>query len=138
MRIFIAEDEVVFQMFMKRLLSKLGHTVVGFSTSADDAIEQITALLPDLVIMDINLCGSVDGIEAAEILNEKCAVPVLFLTGYDNDEIRQRAMMTNPSGYLTKPFSLETMENLLNKIATGKPTSAAGFHADYSGIVMRL
>jgi CheY-like chemotaxis protein len=136
MQIFIVEDEMVFQMFMRRLLSRMGHTVVGFSTCADEAIALITEIHPDLVVMDINLCGSVDGIEAAEMLNEKCVVPVLFLTGYDNDEVRQRAMKTNPVWYLTKPYSLETLENMLNKVNSEKTASVYGAPGEYDSIVM--
>jgi CheY-like chemotaxis protein len=126
MRIFIAEDEMIFQMFMKRLLANMGHTVVGFSACADEAVSMITSLQPDLVIMDINLCGSLDGIDAAEILGRECCVPVIFLTGYDNEEVRQRAMKTNPVGYLTKPFSIEMLERMLVKIDNDKSEQNTG------------
>ncbi|WP_421909645.1 response regulator [Methanolacinia petrolearia] len=118
-KVLIVEDEVIVAMSIERTLSSFGYDVVGLSTSPEDAIRIAGELKPDLVLMDINLDGEIDGIDAAEKIAQTSDIPVISLTSYTNEETMRRAIGTNPYGYLTKPVRPKelhtTIETVLNK-----------------------
>ncbi|ADN37515.1 response regulator receiver protein [Methanolacinia petrolearia DSM 11571] len=118
-KVLIVEDEVIVAMSIERTLSSFGYDVVGLSTSPEDAIRIAGELKPDLVLMDINLDGEIDGIDAAEKIAQTSDIPVIYLTSYTNEETMRRAIGTNPYGYLTKPVRPKelytTIETVLNK-----------------------
>jgi PAS domain S-box-containing protein len=103
-RIFIVEDEALIQMEIGDRLSQLGYVVCGAAARGEVAIGQIAETAPDLVLMDINLAGEIDGIETARRLRERSRLPIVFLTAYSDDALLRRAGETDPFGYLMKPF----------------------------------
>ncbi len=103
-RIFVVEDEALIVMEISARLTALGYSVCGRAASAPAAIAKIPAEKPDLVLMDVNLDGPMDGTEAAKRLRELIDVPVVFLTAYSDDSVIQRATDASPFGYLVKPF----------------------------------
>lgn len=104
-RILIVEDEAILAADLEQMLNALGHEVVGTVSSGPAALIHLKSLNPELILLDINLRGSIDGIETARILNEMGAdVPVIFLTSYSDRETVARASDTEPFGYLLKPF----------------------------------
>lgn len=109
-RILIVEDEAVTAMDMKQELITLGYEVVGIEDNADDADRATGELRPDLVLMDIRLYGSVDGIEAATNLRGKYHVPIVFLTAHSDTATLQRAIEASPFGYLLKPFQIRELK----------------------------
>ena len=102
--IFIVEDSVIVSLHLKKTLESDGYQVIGLADSGVVAIEKISQCRPDLVLMDIMLNGSMDGVEVASILKEKYNVPVIYITALTDSETIQRAKITEPYGYLTKPF----------------------------------
>ena len=118
-KVMIVEDEVIVAMSIERTLSSFGYDVVGLSTTPEDAIRIAEELKPDLVLMDINLDGEIDGIDAAEKISQISDIPVVYLTSYTNEATLRRAIGTNPYGYLTKPVRPKelytTIETVLNK-----------------------
>ena len=118
-KVLIVEDEVIVAMSIERTLSSFGYDVTGLSTTPEDAIRMAGELKPDLILMDINLDGEIDGIDAAEKITEMSDIPVVYLTSYTNEETLRRAIGTNPYGYLTKPVRPKeiytTIETALNK-----------------------
>jgi DNA-binding NarL/FixJ family response regulator len=102
--IFIVEDEIVIVRGLEDALERLGYSVCGFALTGEDAIPAIAAQKPDLVLVDIYLKGSMDGIQVAERLLGSSAIPVIYLTAYSNEEVLARAKHTNPFGYIVKPF----------------------------------
>lgn len=86
------------------MLLGLGHAVVGIVTTGEDALRAARDTLPDLVLMDIILKGKIDGIVAAERIWETWGIPVVYLTAYTDETTFQRAKLTDPFGYLLKPF----------------------------------
>ena len=118
-KVLIVEDEVIVAMSIERTLSSFGYDVVGLSTTPEDAIRIAAELKPDLVLMDINLEGEIDGIDAAEKIAQISDIPVVYLTSYTNEDTLRRAIGTNPYGYLTKPVRPKeiytTIETVLNK-----------------------
>ena len=118
-KVLIVEDEVIVAMSLERTLSSFGYDVVGLSTTPEDAVRIAGELKPDLVLMDINLHGEIDGIDAAEKISQISDIPVVYLTSYTNESTLRRAIGTNPYGYLTKPVRPKelytTIETVLNK-----------------------
>ncbi|HBB32251.1 MAG TPA: hybrid sensor histidine kinase/response regulator [Cyanobacteria bacterium UBA8803] len=103
-KILIVEDERIVALSIQTRLEALGYSVTANVGSADAALESIAQNPPDLVLMDIQLKGSVDGIEAANQIRYLFQLPVVYLTAYNNDDTIDRAKLTQPYGYLLKPF----------------------------------
>lgn len=103
-RILVVEDERIVAEDIKLRLNGLAYTVCGIAFSGEEAVKKIGEMRPDLVLMDIILEGSMDGIEAASLVKSRFGIPVIYLTAYADDETLERAKMTEPFGYLLKPF----------------------------------
>jgi signal transduction histidine kinase len=104
-KILIVEDEGITALHLKNALEGLGYEVAGVSSYGDEAINRATQVRPDLVLMDIVLKGIVDGIDAAEKIQGILNIPVIYLTSHTDDATLQRAKLTEPYGYIVKPFS---------------------------------
>ena len=103
--ILIVEDERVVALNLQDQLEKLGFQVYGMVASGEEALRQITGKKPDLVLMDIKLKGTMDGVEAAALLRNQFKLPVVYLTAYADETTLERAKATEPFGYLVKPFT---------------------------------
>ena len=103
-RILIVEDDRIVARDIEHQLIRIGHSVVGTTGRGEDALQLALSTQPELVLMDIRLEGTVDGVDAAEQIRRHCHVPVVFLTAYADDETVRRASLTEPFGYLLKPF----------------------------------
>lgn len=102
-RIMIVEDEALVADFLAEVLVDRGYEVVAIADNGKDAIAHAQTLLPDLVLMDIEIRGPMDGIQVAAKL--KGAVPIIFLTAYKDDETVLMAVDQKPSAYLIKPVT---------------------------------
>jgi len=109
-RVLVVEDEVLVARDIQARLQRMGYDVVGTVARGEDAVSTALAKLPDLILMDINLRGEMDGIEAAIRINEVRSIPVIFCTAYSNDEVLERAKITSPFGYVLKPFDNRELE----------------------------
>jgi two-component system, cell cycle sensor histidine kinase and response regulator CckA len=103
-RILIAEDEAIIADELQERLRRMGLEVVGSASSAEEALSLVERARPDIVLMDIRLKGRMDGIEAADELRRRHHVPVVYLTAHSDDATIHRAKLTEPFGYLLKPF----------------------------------
>jgi CheY-like chemotaxis protein len=103
-KILIVENERIVADDIKQRLEDLGYEVIGISGNGNDALKKTGEIKPDLILMDIILTGEVDGIETAQQISELYSVPFIYLTAYYDDEILKRASLTQPAGYITKPF----------------------------------
>ncbi len=103
-RIFVVEDEQIVALELRERLTLMGHQVAGIAASGEEAIEDVRRLRPDLVLMDIKLQGAMDGIEAAAVIRRDTGIPVVYLTAFADDATLQRAKLTEPYGYILKPF----------------------------------
>ena len=103
-RILIVEDESIVALNIKNRLEGLGYAVVATSSSGEAAIQIVAQSLPDLVLMDIKLKGTIDGIEAAAQIRAHFQIPVVYLTAFSDEETVERAKLTEPYGYILKPF----------------------------------
>jgi len=104
-RILITEDEYIVAFDLKLRLKKLGFEVAGIAASGDDAILQNQDSKPDLILMDIQLHGEMDGIETARHIRAESDVPIIFLTANTDQASMERASSTNAFSYLMKPYN---------------------------------
>ena len=118
-QILIVEDEAVVAMDIQSRLEELGYTVIGSIRSGDAAIQTACALRPDLILMDINLQGEMDGISAAARIQEQNLTPIVYITAHGDEDTLRRAMITEPLGFIVKPIDHQklriTIEVALNK-----------------------
>lgn len=103
-KILVVEDERVVARDIEKRLKRLGYVIPASVASGEEAIEKVAELRPDLVLMDIRLKGQMDGIEAAEQIRADFDTPVIYLTAYADEATLQRAKVTEPFGYIVKPF----------------------------------
>ncbi len=103
-RIMVVEDEWVTADDLKRILEKLGYTVSSIVGYGENAIKKAESDMPDLILMDIVLKGKMDGIEAADHIHTRFNIPIIYLTAFDNRSALERAKVTEPFGYMIKPF----------------------------------
>ena len=102
--ILVVEDERIVAMALEKALRRMRYSVVGITDSGQDAVRKATQTQPDVVLMDIRLRGPIDGIEAAAQIQSQGDVPIVYLTAYADDETLQQAKITEPYGYVLKPF----------------------------------
>jgi PAS domain S-box-containing protein len=102
-RILVVEDDELVAKAMRRRLTRMGYSVPATCSSGEDAVTRAAELQPDLILMDIQLAGPMDGIEAASRIHARSSCPVIYLTGQDDGEMLERAKITAPYSYLLKP-----------------------------------
>lgn len=103
-KVLVVEDEPVVAASIRHTLRGLGYDVPAIASSANEAIAKVAECHPDLVLMDIRLEGEIDGVEAAEPIRSEFNVPIVYLTAYADEATIQRAKLTEPYGYILKPF----------------------------------
>ncbi len=108
--ILIVEDEAIVAADLAGKLGQLGYEISGTSGYGEDAVRQARERRPDLVLMDIKLAGAMDGVEAAEIMHREFDLPVIFLTAHSDRATLDRAKITEPFGYMLKPFDDHGLE----------------------------
>jgi CheY-like chemotaxis protein len=124
-KILVVEDEIITAEHIKLALKNQGYQVVSLLISGEEAINKVEDTEVDLVLMDINLKGEMDGVEAAEEIWNSHSIPVIFLTAYSDEKTLQRAKITETSvkksfGVLNKPFKEEDLHSLIEKTLHGK------------------
>ena len=112
-RIYIVEDERIIAIDLQRRLERLGYRVCGSAASGEEAIAGIRQNRPDLVLMDIVIQGSVDGIEVAILIKKELNIPVIFLSAYTDTRTLDRAKEASPLGYILKPFKERELATIL-------------------------
>jgi two-component system sensor histidine kinase UhpB len=108
-RILIAEDERIVAEDVKTKLEQIGYAVAGIVNSGEESVQRAEKLKPDLVLMDIVLEGKMDGIEAAAEILSKLNIPVVYLTAYSDKKTLKRAKVTEPFGFIIKPFEAQNL-----------------------------
>jgi len=103
-KILLVEDDDVIAKVADWRLKNLGYRVCGRATSGAEAMELVVNARPDLVLMDINIRGDVDGIETAKMIKKGFNIPVIFVTSHSDGPTLERAKETRPDGFIVKPF----------------------------------
>lgn len=103
-KILIVEDEIIIAEDLQRRLERLGYIVTGIATSGKEAMDKIIEQMPDLILMDIVIHGETDGIETANNVKSLYDIPIIYLTAFSDDVTLKRAKITEPFGYMVKPY----------------------------------
>ncbi|MCD6180491.1 MAG: PAS domain S-box protein [Bacteroidales bacterium] len=111
--ILIVEDELISSKLLQNYLIGMGHNVVGVVPSGEEAIAYVIENNPDLILMDIELSGKLNGIETVEIIRQTKEIPTLFLTGQTDRALLERAKAVEPIGYLLKPVQAIQLEIII-------------------------
>jgi CheY-like chemotaxis protein len=112
--ILLVEDEVITAMLMRQQLGDIGYPVLEHVTTGEKAIVSAKENPPDIILLDIHLVGEIDGIEVAKAIKAIADIPIIFITGYDDKEIKERAEKTRPLGFLIKPLDLFALKTILD------------------------
>ena len=102
--VLIVEDEGIVAKDLQHSLKKLGYNISGICSNGEDAIRAVQETKPNLVLMDIMLKGEMSGIEAAEQIRLRFNIPIIYLTAYADEGTLDKAKLTEPGGYIIKPF----------------------------------
>jgi len=102
--ILIVEDEGIVAIDIRNTLERLGYGVGSVVSYGEEAVTRAAETMPDLVLMDIMLKGHMDGIEAADLIRQRLDIPVVYLTAHADKSTLERARVTEPFGYVMKPF----------------------------------
>jgi len=107
--ILIVEDELIQSILLEKLIKSLGYTVIGKATTGADAIKMALNLQPDLITMDISLQDKIDGIMATKTIQEKCMIPVIYISGNSDKYNLERADKTHHIDFIPKPVCKESL-----------------------------
>ena len=111
--VLVVEDERIVAKDLQYMLNAMGYDAFAIAASADDALARIAEHRPDLVLMDIRIKGSRDGIETADLLRARFGIPVVYLTAHSDDATLERAKLTVPYGYLMKPVKAAELRSAI-------------------------
>ena len=110
----MVEDEVITAMLMQRQLIGLGYIISQHVTTGENAIVSARENPPDIILMDIALAGEIDGIDAAAAIRSVSDIPVIFVTGYEDQKNMVRAGNVHPLEYLIKPLNVNKLKILID------------------------
>jgi CheY-like chemotaxis protein len=112
-KILVVEDESEVAETLEIMLKKFGYNVVGCENRAEDAIQKAGELRPDIVLMDIELSGKMDGIQAADTIRKKYHIPVIYITAICDTKTLERVGANVPYGYILKPFTESELHTVI-------------------------
>lgn len=106
--VLVVENEEIVALDLEVCLATMGYKV-ALATTGEEAVATANRLRPDVVLMDIHLDGSMDGIGAAEWIRRETGIPLIFLTAYASPDTIERAVAVDPAGYIVKPFNEKSL-----------------------------
>jgi PAS domain S-box-containing protein len=123
--ILIVEDNRLTALDLTEWLTDLGYNILATASTGEEAVRLIEQMRPDIVLMDINLGGGIDGIEAAARMRPELLIPVIYLTAYAETAVLERAAVTGPYGYLIKPISERELHSTIQMALARRKIDAA-------------
>jgi len=112
-KIMIVEDEVLVAMSLRLDLLDFGYEVAELCSTGEMAVKTIKQVKPDLVMMDISLSGELDGIETAKRIKDILDVPIIFMSGYSDQSMQEKALAVDQTHYFLKPFNVDELQKTL-------------------------
>lgn len=103
-KVLIVEDEPLIARDIQKHLASINYETIGIAYRSENALDMLATRQPDIAILDINIKGSMDGIDIANVINTKHHIPFIYLTSYADKNTLERAKPTLPYGYILKPF----------------------------------
>ncbi len=125
-KILIVEDDPIIQKLIEYRLNALGYRVCGKADTGESAIFSAMDLKPDVILMDIQLKGTVDGVDAAKIIRKSLSTRIIFLTAFTDNAVLQRIKEVHPNGFIEKPFNDTDLRVALTLAHTNPDSSPYG------------
>jgi CheY-like chemotaxis protein len=122
-KILVAEDESIIAMDLRITLSKMGYEVTSVVNNALAAIQKAEQDKPDVILMDIMLGGSLDGIEAAKIISFNHSTPIIYVTALKDEETMKRAYLPEPYLFLMKPYTESNLQRAVENMLHSKDSN---------------
>lgn len=114
LKLLIVEDDPIIAADLERAMKKMGYEVLDAVESGEEALEVVAQDTPDLILMDIQLEGDLDGIDTAHMISKQQAIPIIYLTSNTDERTFNRAKLTQPHGFLSKPFRLTDIKHSID------------------------
>jgi len=115
-KVIIVEDDVLIRLLTNKILMRNNCTIIGETSYAEESIEMAKSNNPDLICMDIKLAGSMDGIEAAKILDKTLKIPIVFISAYDYQKKIDELKLKSKKFFLEKPIDEKKLLEIIDKI----------------------
>jgi len=125
-KILVVEDEMIIGAKISMLLTNLGYDVTGILPRGEEAIQQVIDNRPDIVLLDINLKGKLDGIETAAEIQKMAEIPIIYLTANADDATFNRAKRTRPAAFISKPFKQLDLQRAIELTISRMAEQATG------------
>lgn len=109
-RILVIEDEQIVARDLQNLLRRLGHVAIGTAANGEDAVRIAAETLPDLILMDVQLDGMMDGVQASFEITRRQPVPIVYITAFPGTFLCEPSKMVSPFLCVAKPFSAATVQ----------------------------
>ncbi|MFQ6038883.1 MAG: response regulator [Candidatus Aminicenantales bacterium] len=113
-KILIVEDENIIALDIRSMLEDLGYMVSGVVSSGEESIEKASQMKPDLILMDIKLKGTIDGVRAGEEIHKQFRIPVIYLTAYSDKATLSRINNNGFKTVLHKPFDEGELQSVIH------------------------
>jgi CheY-like chemotaxis protein len=120
-KILVVETEAIIATDIQDKLEDLGYDIPAIASSGEEAIKKTEEIKPDLVLMNIGLKWDMDGIDAAAHIHNRFDIPVVYVTAYMDEKRLERANVTEPFGYIIKPFEDKELSSAIEKALGGNP-----------------
>jgi CheY-like chemotaxis protein len=139
-KILIVENEQIVALDIARNLKSFGYEIAGMATTGESALKLTSEENPDLILMDIKIDGGMDGIQTVKKIQSEHNIPIIYLSAFSDEKTLERAKLTEPHGFLLKPFERKelraTIETALYKYRTEEQlrTSEAELKALFSAM----
>ncbi|MCP4107530.1 MAG: response regulator [Desulfobacteraceae bacterium] len=112
-RILIAEDEAIIAMCLEMDFRNAGYNVCGIVAKGEDVVIRADQEKPDIILMDIGLSGKINGIEAALQIRSHCDIPIIFMTGYQDEAMIEQANKIHKTVLFHKPVNIKDVEKAI-------------------------
>lgn len=124
-KILIVEDEAMSGLALRVVLKRWGYEVCGVVARGEEAVKKSETEKPDLVLMDILLAGTIDGLDAAKKIRAKSKIPIVFLTGYQDEKTARIVKSLAPSAYIIKPTDPDEIARMIGETLEKNPPGNA-------------
>lgn len=125
-RILIVEDDMIIAANISLQLTRLGYEVIGIESRGEEAVSHACRNPPDIILMDINLKGAINGIEAAHAIRRQREIPIVYLTANNDEATFSKAKETQPHAFISKPFSALNLQRSIALVAEQLGDGQAG------------
>ncbi|MFC2048790.1 response regulator [Elusimicrobiota bacterium] len=122
--IFLVEDHYAQLLYLKETVESLGYNVVGGAQTGEDAVKKALDIKPDIILMDIELHGKMNGIQAAETILKELSLPIVFISASDENDHIEKAVSLCATAFITKPFSKKDLKFSIEKALYERETGS--------------